>query len=90
MEKSSTNKRGLKKEKEGIVIKASMQKTVVVSVTQSIRHEKYGKFIKKSFKFMAHDEKSECGVGDKVLIAETRPLSANKRWRVSKIISKSE
>ena len=91
MEKTSeVTKRGLKKEKQGVVVKAAMQKTVVVSVNQSVRHERYGKFISKSFRFMAHDEKSECGVGDTVIITETRPLSANKRWRVTKIISKSE
>jgi len=82
-------KRGLKKEKVGTVVSNKMEKSVVVSVVENIRHTQYGKFVKKTFKFLAHDEKKECGVGDTVSIMESRPLSARKRWRVSKILEKA-
>lgn len=82
-------KRNLRKERIGLVTSASMDKTVVVSVERKLRHTKYGKFVKKTNKFMAHDEQ-ECGVGDRVRIMETRPLSKNKRWRIVEIIERAK
>lgn len=77
-----------RKEKIGIVTSNKMTKTIVVSVERQFRHPKYGKFIKRTSKFMAHDEKNEANIGDKVRIAETRPLSKNKCWRLVEIIEK--
>ena len=80
--------RGLRKEKIGIVISNKMEKSIVVEVERKIKHPKYGKFVKKSSRFMAHDAKNECSEGDKVRIEETRPLSKNKCWRLVEIIEK--
>jgi small subunit ribosomal protein S17 len=82
--------RNLRKERVGIVTSAAMNKSIVVSAERKVKHEKYGKFIKLTKKFMAHDEKEECGVGDTVRIMETRPLSKNKRWRLVEIIEKAK
>ena len=83
-------KRGLRKERIGVVTSNKMNKSIVVSVERKVKHPKYGKFIKMTSKFMAHDEKNECGIGDKVVIAETRPLSKNKRWRLKHVIEKAK
>lgn len=80
--------RNLRKEKTGVVVSNKMQNTIVVNVERKVMHPKYGKFVKKNTKFMAHDEKNECSIGDTVLIAETRPLSKNKCWRLVEIIEK--
>ena len=80
--------RKLRKEKIGVVISNKMEKSVVVEVERKVKHPKYGKFVKKSSSFMVHDEKKECSEGDKVRIAETRPLSKNKCWRLVEIIEK--
>jgi small subunit ribosomal protein S17 len=80
--------RGLRKEKVGIVISNKMEKSIVVEVERKIKHPKYGKYVKKSSRFMAHDGKNECSEGDKVRIEETRPLSKNKCWRLVEIIEK--
>ena len=80
--------RSNRKEKIGIVTSNKMQKSIVVSVERKIKHAKYGKFIKRTSKFMAHDEKNECSIGDTVRIAETRPLSKNKRWRLVEVLEK--
>jgi small subunit ribosomal protein S17 len=80
--------RKLRKEKAGIVVSNKMEKSVVVEVERKVKHPKYGKFVKKTSRFMAHDDKNECSEGDKVLIAETRPLSKNKCWRLVEIIEK--
>jgi small subunit ribosomal protein S17 len=77
------------KERQGVVLSNRMQKTVVVSVARTVRHGKYKKYLKLRSKFKAHDEKSECQVGDRVLIVETRPLSRDKRWRVSRILERA-
>lgn len=82
--------RNLRKEKVGIVVSNKMDKTINVLVERKVKHPKYGKFLKKSTKFMAHDEKSEAGMGDTVRIMETRPLSKNKRWRLVEIIEKAK
>ncbi len=80
--------RRLRKEKIGIVVGNKMNKSIVVEVERKVKHPKYGKFVKKTSRFMAHDEKNECSEGDKVRIAETRPLSKNKCWRLVEIIEK--
>lgn len=86
----SVVKRNLRKERIGVVVSNKMQKSVVVLVERRLKHPKYGKFVKKTTKFMAHDEQNSCGIGDKVLIAETRPLSKNKCWRLVRIIEKAK
>ena len=80
-------KRGLRKTLEGVVISNRMEKSVVVRVDRQVRHPLYQKTIRKSSKFMAHDEENKCRVGDRVTIRETRPISKNKCWRVVSIIS---
>jgi small subunit ribosomal protein S17 len=80
--------RKLRKEKSGIVMSNKMDKSIIVQVERKVKHPKYGKFVKKSSRFVAHDEKNECSEGDKVRIAETRPLSKNKCWRLVEIIEK--
>jgi small subunit ribosomal protein S17 len=77
------------KKREGTVVSAKMDKTVVVQVDRLVQHEFYGKRIRRRKRFMAHDENGQCGEGDRVLIVESRPLSKNKRWRVSSIIAKA-
>ena len=83
-------KRNLRKEKTGIVTSDKMEKTIVVSVERRIKHPKYGKFIKRTSKFFAHDEKREAHTGDLVRISETRPLSKNKCWRLVEIVEKAK
>ena len=80
--------RNLRKERIGIVVSNKVDKTIVVAVQQKKKHPKYGKFVKKTTKFYAHDEKNDCSIGDLVQIKETRPLSKTKRWRFVKIIEK--
>ena len=82
--------RNLRKTRVGIVVSDKMDKTIVVAVTDYVKHKLYNKFIKRTVKFKAHDEKNECGIGDKVLIMETRPLSKDKRWRFVEIIEKAK
>ena len=85
----STN-RGLKKTREGIVVQNKMDKSVVVSVMSYKKHAQYGKYIRRTKKYMAHDETNTCGVGDRVLIVESRPLSKRKRWRVRSVVQRAE
>ncbi len=82
--------RNLRKQRVGVVTSNKMEKTISVSVERRLRHPIYGKFVKKSKKFMAHDENNECQIGDKVRIMETRPLSANKRWRLVEVLEKAK
>ena len=79
-----------RKEKTGTVISNKMTKSIVVSVERKVKHEKYGKFVKKTSTFMAHDEKNECNIGDIVQVMETRPLSKNKRWRLVQIVERAK
>lgn len=81
-------KRNLRKERIGLVVSNKMDKSIVVAVLRKMKHPKYGKFVLKTSKFMAHDEKQECSIGDRVKIMETRPLSKNKCWRLVEIIEK--
>jgi small subunit ribosomal protein S17 len=82
--------RGYRKTREGLVISDKMDKTVVVAVEDRVKHPKYGKVLRRTKKYKAHDEQNECGVGDRVLLMETRPLSATKRWRVAGILEKAK
>ncbi len=82
--------RKLRKTRTGLVVSNKMDKSVVVSVERKVKHAIYGKFVKKTTKFMAHDEKNECGIGDTVLIMETRPLSKNKNWRLVQILERAK
>ena len=80
--------RNLRKERIGLVSSNKMDKSITVMVERKVKHPMYGKFVKKSTKFMAHDEKNECNIGDTVKIMETRPLSKNKCWRLVEIIER--
>jgi len=80
--------RNLRKERIGLVTSNKMDKSITVMVERKVKHPMYGKFVKKSTKFMAHDEKNECNIGDTVKIMETRPLSKNKCWRLVEIIER--
>ncbi|MBX2961803.1 MAG: 30S ribosomal protein S17 [Cyclobacteriaceae bacterium] len=82
--------RNLRKERIGKVVSNRMTKSITVAVDRKVKHPIYGKFVHKTTKFMAHDEKNEAGIGDTVLISETRPLSKNKRWRLVEIIEKAK
>jgi small subunit ribosomal protein S17 len=82
--------RNLRKEKVGVVISDKMDKTVIVKVSRQITHPKFGKIIKLNKKYVAHDAKDECSMGDTVSISETRPLSKTKRWRVESIVTKAK
>ncbi len=82
--------RKLRKEKVGLVVSNKMEKSITVIVERKVKHPKYGKFVKKTSKFMAHDEKNECNEGDTVMIMETRPLSKNKCWRLVEIIERAK
>jgi small subunit ribosomal protein S17 len=83
-------KRNLRKERIGVVTSDKMQKSIVVSVERKVKHPKYGKFVKKTTKFVAHDENNDCHIGDTVKIMETRPLSKNKNWRLVEIIERAK
>ncbi|MBQ9522328.1 MAG: 30S ribosomal protein S17 [Paludibacteraceae bacterium] len=81
--------RNLRKERQGIVVSNKMDKTIVVAVKWKEKHPLYGKFVNKTRKFHAHDEKNECGIGDIVRIMETRPLSKTVRWRLTQIVERA-
>jgi len=83
-------KRNLRKERIGVVTSDKMNKSIVVSVERKMKHPKYGKFVKNTKKFVAHDEKDECNIGDTVKIMETRPLSKSKCWRLVEIIERAK
>ena len=85
-----TENRDLRKVRVGKVVSDKMDKTIVVAIEDNVRHPKYGKIIKRTVKIHAHDEKNECGVGDKVAVMETRPLSKTKRWRFVEVIEKAK
>jgi small subunit ribosomal protein S17 len=87
---TTTDERSARKTREGLVVSDKMDKTVVVTVEDRVKHALYGKVMRRTSKLKAHDEQNECGVGDRVLIMETRPLSATKRWRVVSIVEKAK
>jgi len=82
--------RSRRKVREGLVVSDKMDKTVVVSVEDRVKHALYGKVLRRTSKLKVHDEQNECGVGDRILIMETRPLSATKRWRLVQILEKAK
>lgn len=82
--------RNLRKTRVGTVVSDKMDKTIVVAVKDSVQHPLYKKIMKRTVKFKVHDENNECGVGDRVMIMETRPLSRDKRWRLVKIVEKAK
>jgi small subunit ribosomal protein S17 len=82
--------RGYRKVREGYVVSDKTDKTVVVEVEDRVKHPKYGKVIRRTKRYTAHDGENACGVGDRVLLMETRPLSATKRWRVAEILEKAK
>ncbi len=91
MEQTEVKKRlTSRKSRIGVVVSSKMDKSVVVAIEKRVKHPLYKKFFKKTTKFMAHDEKNECGIGDTVKIMETRPLSKNKRWRLVEIVEKAK
>jgi small subunit ribosomal protein S17 len=87
---TTTTQRGFRKTREGIVVSDKMDKTVVVVVEDRVQHPLYGKTMRRSNRLKAHDEQNSCGVGDRVRLMETRPLSATKRWRVVEILEKAK
>jgi small subunit ribosomal protein S17 len=87
---SATPDRNRRKSREGLVVSDKMDKTVVVSVEDRVKHALYGKVLRRTSKLKAHDEQNQCGIGDRVLIMETRPLSATKRWRVVTVLEKAQ
>jgi small subunit ribosomal protein S17 len=82
--------RNLRKERIGVVTSDKMDKSIVVSVERKVKHPKYGKFVKKTKKFVAHDETNDCNIGDTVKIMETRPLSKTKNWRLVEIVERAK
>ncbi|MBQ9869093.1 MAG: 30S ribosomal protein S17 [Ruminococcus sp.] len=85
-----SEERNLRKTRVGVVVSDKMDKTIVVAIKDNVQHPLYKKIIKKTVKLKAHDEKNECGIGDRVKVMETRPLSKDKRWRVVSIIEKAK
>ncbi|MFK7904288.1 MAG: 30S ribosomal protein S17 [Chitinophagales bacterium] len=85
-----SQERNLRKQRVGVVLSDKMQKTITISVERKVQHPIYGKFIKKSTKYTAHDEQNDCNIGDVVRIMETRPLSKRKRWRLVEIIERAK
>ncbi|MDD6800582.1 MAG: 30S ribosomal protein S17 [Firmicutes bacterium] len=82
--------RNLRKTRVGMVVSDKMDKTAVVAISDNVKHKKYGKVVKRTVKIHVHDEKNECGVGDRVEVMETRPLSKTKRWRLVNILEKAK
>jgi small subunit ribosomal protein S17 len=87
---TNTVQRSRRKSRIGLVTSNKMEKTITIVVERKVKHPLYGKFVKKSTKFMAHDEKNECSIGDTVRIMETRPLSKNKCWRLVEVLEKAK
>jgi small subunit ribosomal protein S17 len=83
------SKRRISKERSGVVVSDRMRKTIVVALERTVMHQTYGKYLKRRAKVKAHDEKDECRVGDRVLIVESRPLSRDKRWRVTRVLERA-
>ena len=89
MTDDTTRRANPRKEREGLVVSAKMDKTLVVAVVDRVRHRRYGKTLQKTRKFYAHDEANDAREGDRVRIAETRPLSRNKRWRLVEVLERA-
>lgn len=87
---SAVNERNLRKTRVGVVVSDKMDKTIVVAIEDHVAHPLYNKIIKRTYKLKAHDENNECGIGDKVKVMETRPLSKDKRWRLVTVLEKAK
>ena len=90
MSEQTATQRKPRKVREGLVVSDKMDKTVVVEIEDRVKHALYGKVLRRTSKLKAHDEQNDCGIGDRVLIMETRPLSATKRWRLIEILEKAK
>jgi len=90
MPQGNGSERATRKTRVGVVVSDKMDKTVVVLVRDTTRHHLYGKILRRTKKYAAHDDSNACGVGDRVLISETRPISKTKRWRVAQILEKAK
>jgi len=90
VESVESSERANRKTREGLVVSDKMDKTVVVAVEDRVKHAMYGKVMRRTSKLKAHDEQNACGIGDRVLLMETRPLSATKRWRVVEVLEKAK
>ena len=90
MSENTTVERNTRKVREGLVVSDKMDKTIVVAVEDRVKHALYGKVLRKTSRLKAHDEQNQCGIGDRVLIMETRPLSATKRWRLVEVLEKAK
>jgi len=86
----SVDERNQRKVREGLVVSDKMDKTIVVAVEDRVKHALYGKVLRKTSRLKAHDETNQCGIGDRVIIMETRPLSATKRWRLVEVLEKAK
>ena len=89
-DQGTTEQRNQRKVREGLVVSDKMDKTIVVAVEDRVKHALYGKVLRKTSRLKAHDETNQCGIGDRVLIMETRPLSATKRWRLVEVLEKAK
>ena len=87
---TAAESRGLRKTQEGVVVSSKMNKTIVVSTVRQVKHAAYGKYVRKAKKFYAHDESNQCGVGDRVRIVETRPVSKLKGWKLESVLRKAD
>ena len=90
MSEQATTQRNTRKVREGLVVSDKMDKTVVVEVEDRVKHALYGKVLRRTSRLKAHDERNDCGIGDRVQLMETRPLSATKRWRVVTILERAK
>ena len=90
MSEQNTAERNRRKTREGLVVSDKMDKTIVVEVEDRVKHPLYGKVMRRTSKLKAHDEQNTAGIGDRVLVMETRPLSATKRWRLVEILEKAK
>ena len=86
----NATERNQRKTREGLVVRDKMDKTIVVAVEDRVKHALYGKVLRKTSRLKAHDETNQCGIGDRVIIMETRPLSATKRWRLVEVLEKAK
>jgi len=84
------SERNMRKTRTGVVVSDKMDKTIVVAIEDSVKHKLYGKVMRRTYKLKAHDEENQCGIGDKVSVMETRPLSKDKRWRLESVIEKAK
>ena len=90
VDEAAATERNARKQREGVVVSNKMDKTIVVAVIERVRHQKYGKFMMRTKKLYAHDETNDINIGDRVRVMETRPMSKNKRWRVTEVLERAK